>query len=107
MEFGVHEIGRARDALLGAHEQRAIHVEQHEHRAAEVQHVDAAQHELEQQLACKKNVTFHEDFVSLTVMCYIKENIKNLMIVPAKRAQMFWAALMAQFMVIIMLICMY
>ena len=66
-----------------------------------------AQHELEEELAKKTHVAFSEDFVSLTVKCYMKENIKKLMLVPAKRAQMFWAALTAQFMVVIMLICMY
>lgn len=68
---------------------------------------DTAQDLLEKELAKKKDMTFNEDFISLTVMCYMKRNIKKLMLVPAKRSQMFWAALTAQFMVVIMLICMY
>lgn len=58
-------------------------------------------------MSAKKYAHFKEDFVSLTVLCYLKKNIDKLMIVPAKRAQMMWSALTAQFMVIVMLVCMY
>ena len=47
----------------------------------------------------------------MTVKCYMKRNAKELMcglmLVPAKRAQMLWSAITAQFIVVVMLLCLY
>ena len=37
----------------------------------------------------------------------MKRNAKELMLVPAKRAQMLWSAITAQFIVVVMLLCLY
>ena len=37
----------------------------------------------------------------------MKRNISKLMIVPAKRAQMFWSAVTAQFIIVVMLLCLH
>lgn len=65
------------------------------------------QEKFEQELSAKTHAQFNEDLVSLAVVSYLKENIDHLYLVPAKRAQIFWAALSAQFMVLVMLLCMY
>lgn len=44
------------------------------------------QQKLEKKLASKDYLEYNEDFVSLTVLAFLKENIKNWYIVPEKRA---------------------
>lgn len=35
----------------------------------------------------KEHVEFGEDFVALTVLCYLKENMEKYLITPAKQSQ--------------------
>lgn len=50
--------------------------------------------ETEKLINTKDTLEMSEDFVSLTVLCYIKENVENKMIGPEKRGQMLFNALM-------------
>lgn len=43
------------------------------------------QQKLEKKLASKDYMEYNEDFVSLTVLAYLKTNIKKWYIVPEKR----------------------
>lgn len=71
-----------------------------------VDHRSKAQARLEEALASKEYMLLNEDFVTMTVLCYLKDNIRKFMIVPEKRAQMLWSALTVQFIVVCMLTCM-
>lgn len=51
------------------------------------------QQKLEKKLSSKKFLEYNEDFVSLTVLAYLKANIKDWSIVPEKRGQMLYSAL--------------
>lgn len=63
---------------------------------------------LAEELAKKETTKFsEEDFVTLVVLCYLKGNTKELFLLPSKRAQMFWAALTAQLLVLILILCQY
>lgn len=64
------------------------------------------QQKLEKKLTSKRQFEYSEDFVALTVLCYLKENIRKYKIVPEKRGQMLYSALSVQLIVILMLICM-
>jgi hypothetical protein len=44
------------------------------------------QQKLEKKLASKDFLEYNEDFVSLTVLAFLKDNIKKWYIVPEKRA---------------------
>jgi len=65
-----------------------------------------ALHEFEEVLG-EKEADFSEDFISMAALCFVQSNVDKMLIKPAKRAQMLWAALTAQFMVFLMLACQY
>jgi hypothetical protein len=64
------------------------------------------QQKLEKKLSSKKFMQYSEDFVTLTVLAYLKDNVKNWCIVPEKRGQMLYSALSVQLIVYLMLFCM-
>jgi len=62
--------------------------------------------EYEQHLSDKSTVMLKEDFTTLTVLCFMTENVEKHMIVEQKRSQLLWSAVTAQIFVSLMLVCM-
>merc|ERR1719223_1880443 len=60
----------------------------------------------EEHLADKSKVMLKEDFTTLTVLCFMTENVEKHMIVEEKRSQMLWSAVTSQIFVSLMLACM-
>lgn len=54
----------------------------------------------------KEHVEFGEDFVALTVLCYLKENMEKYLITPAKQSQNLHTTIVIMSCQLIMLTCM-
>lgn len=61
--------------------------------------------EMARKIVEKDHVEFGEDFVALTVMCYLKDNTKKFLITPAKQSQMLHTVIMIMSCQIIMIAC--
>lgn len=59
----------------------------------------------EKKLADKSVVIFKEDFLTLTVLCHLKENTEKYMIQPSKRGSVLWSCYMLFLIVTSMLYC--
>ena len=53
----------------------------------------------------KDHVEFGEDFVALTVLCYLKQNMDKYLITPTKQSQNLHTAIMVMSCQIIMIVC--
>lgn len=60
---------------------------------------------LEDKLADKSHLHLHENFISLTVLCFLEKNVDEHFIVKQKRGSVLWACLMIMMLEIAMVVC--
>lgn len=61
--------------------------------------------EFERKFCSKEKLEFKEDFNTLTMYCFLKQNEEAFFLIPQKRSSVFWSAVVVQFFVSLMLFC--